>query len=100
MQCYILYTFEIGPSIQGDGLDECLYISSTIKIIPEKFYCKCCGKEHRQLPPGSWISTISGWHTVRIRTDNCLNESLGCNNDVNKAVEEAWNTYNERFLNR
>jgi len=57
--------------------------------------CDCCGKEYREVPPGSWISTINGWHTARIATENCHNEAIGCDNDPDEASKEAWKWYND-----
>lgn len=56
--------------------------------------CKCgCGQSHPLMPPGAWMTTISGWHRVRIvglDGPSHSSEEIGAGNDPADAVEEAW----------
>jgi len=55
--------------------------------------CKCCGQTYPALPPGTWLSRISGWHRVRITHPDgpeYSSEEIGAGNDPADAVKEAW----------
>lgn len=70
--------------------------------ISEKVHdCKCgCGQKHRPLPFGTWMSHISGWHRVRIvgiDGPQHSSEEIGCGNDPDDAVKEAWCWFEERM---
>jgi len=43
-----------------------------------------------KIPIGSWFTEIDGWYRVRIRTEDCSNEEIGCGNSKEQAAKEAW----------
>lgn len=59
----------------------------------EENTCECCGKEYGPIPPGAWMATIGGWHTVYIGTPNDPNTALGYDNDPAKAASSSWRKY-------
>lgn len=71
------------------------------EVLMKKIHdCPCgCGQEHRMLPPGTWISEISGWHRVRITSyegPEYSSEEIGASKDPDEAVIEAWIWWLER----
>ena len=63
--------------------------------------CKCgCGQKHSPLPPGTWMSYISGWHRIRtvdVDGPNYSSNEIGCGNDPNSAVEEGWDWFHRKM---
>lgn len=55
--------------------------------------CPCCGQTYGAIPPGSWISYIGGWHTVRISTSNDPHEALAYDNNPAIAAKYSWNKW-------
>jgi hypothetical protein len=71
---------------------ECHQKHSSDEYIPPLKVCSCCGRKYSELPPGAILTTIAGWHRVRIKTANDISGTteIGANNHPQLAVDEAW----------
>ena len=49
-----------------------------------------------KIPIGSWFTEIDGWYRVRIKTENCANEEIGCGNSKEAAAKESWEWWNTK----
>lgn len=89
-QCNSICTVVSGRTI---GKEDNLVMASCERVLRNT--CPCCDQKYGEIPPGSWMATIGGWHTVYISTKNDPNVALAYANDPLQAAKHSWIKWNK-----